>query len=642
MADISPSAIADTRAYSTRWLLSFHGYNGTPLPDDGFQLKLPAPIRYYGREVKFGEQRYEIWSPNSFQDPYYPGRRTFEQDAELSSDPEQRRYDGQLGRFDPTLNPQYYDPQRPWLPFIERPYRPKCEDEVLFTHACNVWESEADMGHRGRIQKSFLDRISELCIETEDKVKELENHVGYRNPTLWRSRPRKPWAFEARQNLTGLLRYEDAVDRIRAVQRGLLEKRGWTNYVCAWSYFPRDLRDRDRVRAKPLAVVCDDWVGVWLHGIEEEEMLLYLVHAGVPCFLIHEYRDGEPRGEHVAHDFTEGINIAAFLDPYNYEPDRVALNMNRGKYVRTERLDISAGVPERSEEDCARSGGRWHLQLANSAPLPSNRKALSDNARDVDAVSLGPESDDDRMSVDVKPAAVGSALVVPAMTFPEMEEVVATRILKFLDLPWAFRVEDMKSWLSAGSRVSGRSKWLRIFTIDRNPARDYIVSFDSVSSALLVKGSMSGQGLVRLCVFVGETEFGEICKALKPVGELGLEEEVMPHQPYAGGCYVRKEPPATTMLPPQAPPKTGLEGGEKRSVPECAGTRSEPVPGKSPPSAQADSVYSRGGRPPAYDDHGRLQAPLLRSVWPPPVTHSSSWSSGELPPTLKGWLSVYS
>jgi hypothetical protein len=91
-------------------LRSFHGYEHPPLIDDRFNWKMLAGDRYYGREVRTVDSCYELWSRNSLQDPYFPGYQPRVSDLQAGYSLEQCRYDRQLGRFDPMISPQYYDP----------------------------------------------------------------------------------------------------------------------------------------------------------------------------------------------------------------------------------------------------------------------------------------------------------------------------------------------------------------------------------------------------------------------------------------------------------------------------------------------------------------------------------------------------
>jgi hypothetical protein len=155
------SETTDTKVYSTTRLRSYHGYTDPPLVDDGFVWKLPSGGRYFGREVQNGGKRYELWSPNSLQIPYYPGVRPRASKLVIGSTKTQRRADGQLGRFDPTISPQYFDTRRPWLAFLPSPQVEIDEEDAAYAFVHECWESEPDSGFRGRLDPFFVQQLVE-------------------------------------------------------------------------------------------------------------------------------------------------------------------------------------------------------------------------------------------------------------------------------------------------------------------------------------------------------------------------------------------------------------------------------------------------------------------------------------------------
>ncbi|KAJ7016084.1 hypothetical protein C8F04DRAFT_1282728 [Mycena alexandri] len=62
-----------SRVYSTSRLRSFHGYCDDPPVNTSLDFRLPVFSTYHSCIVKIGARQYLIWSPNSVQDPYYPG-----------------------------------------------------------------------------------------------------------------------------------------------------------------------------------------------------------------------------------------------------------------------------------------------------------------------------------------------------------------------------------------------------------------------------------------------------------------------------------------------------------------------------------------------------------------------------------------
>ncbi|KAJ7924662.1 hypothetical protein B0H13DRAFT_2315174 [Mycena leptocephala] len=553
----------DTRVYSTPRLKSFHGYEDPPLVDDGFQWKLPAGDRYYGREVEFGGRRYELWSRNSLQDPYFPGYRPRATSLQQGHSLEQRRYDGQLGRFDPTISPQTYDPRRPWLGFMTVPFHPAYSDSPENERVMDVWISEPDSGYRGRLRPLFLKRLADANTAMDAAIRLLDN-VRYSRPQIWDDRPRRPWSTDF-DLLTKIERYENAVDTVRELQRGILEKTAWLRMAIAW----RDKRGSvENMRKLPILPACDEYMGVWMHGIPEEEMLFFLTCAGVPCYLMHELTAEEPRGEMVTKTFTEATIVNRFLDPYSYEVDRLALTSNGGKFTALEITIAAVMLPARGLELRTCSSSRWQLGLTSDDPVPSCRALLvrladaekaEPDDKEESSISLGSENNE---GPDVSSPGVPNAPpakkppparpVVPTLTFPGMESTVITAVLKFPGLPDSFTPADFAAWLTAAGRVVPGCEWRVMYLHQRKPRVDYFVEFESAEAALKVKGLINPkEGEVREGVFVGPTEYGEVKQKLAVVLEQTAPsiKHDDSYVPYAGGRYLRQEPPSTSHLP---------------------------------------------------------------------------------------------
>ncbi|KAF8221544.1 hypothetical protein L208DRAFT_1327307, partial [Tricholoma matsutake] len=92
--------------FPTPRLLSIHGYDHLPLVDDTLHFKLPQFHQHSGRLVASGHHVWELWSPNSSQAAFYPGVPPADFELSCCSDEMQRRYNGHLSRYDPTVSPQ--------------------------------------------------------------------------------------------------------------------------------------------------------------------------------------------------------------------------------------------------------------------------------------------------------------------------------------------------------------------------------------------------------------------------------------------------------------------------------------------------------------------------------------------------------
>ncbi|KAJ6482265.1 hypothetical protein C8R47DRAFT_1217923 [Mycena vitilis] len=580
------SSTADTRVFSTTRLRSFHGYSDVPVLDPWFEWKLPKGIRYYGREILSEGHRYEAWSCNSLRDAFYPGLR--HESVALVKQPvmKQCRYDGHLGRFDPTINPQPYDAQRPWLGFIPAPFLHGDDEEVTSRFVCQVWQSEPDTGYLGRLDPQFVKDLNQANT-TANATMELLVAIRQDRPDVWANRPRAPWPSDF-DGLVSETRYEVAVDRVRELQRGILEKDGWSRMAIAWRDYGVSI---EKMRTYPIVPANDKLIGVWIHGITELDMLFFLTCGAVPCYLIHELCAEEPMGELVVKSFTETTVIHRYLEPYNYEYDRVAFSLNNGQYTGIETRPPLVIAPYRDLEKRVRSGGRWQLGLTSDDRVPSSKELIlllskeeeartrpSRKRRDSDSVSLDINSEDERV--------LGMNLVTPPMSFPGLDATTLTHVLKF-ELSESFSPDDMKNWLDAVRRKVPGCDWKVVYLVVRRPRHDYIVEFSGPEAALKVRGLLdSRSGEVRDSIWMGATEYAEVQKRLKAVKVADETEVVTPVEPYAGGRYLRDEPPTTTHLPPAAP------------VPEREGpARTKPVQGPNAKAGPSSSKPSGGARP---------------------------------------------
>ncbi|KAK6984368.1 hypothetical protein R3P38DRAFT_2441294, partial [Favolaschia claudopus] len=147
-----------------------------------------------GREVVTSGRRYELWSPNSIQTPYHPGIRFNSAETTQTRDELLRRYDGQLGKFDYSMVPQYYDPRFPWRGFMIPFYRLSqfdAENRPEDSSITRLWVSEPDSGFRCRLKPSFVRDLLEVNHATDRKMAGIPQ--GRRSRVeWWQNRPRDP------------------------------------------------------------------------------------------------------------------------------------------------------------------------------------------------------------------------------------------------------------------------------------------------------------------------------------------------------------------------------------------------------------------------------------------------------------------
>ena len=94
----TPSANGhDSRCYDTKRRKSISGYFKPPVVDNILSLILLPFSQVHRRIVTMLGKTWQIWSPNSVIDVYYPGIRAPGYKVIMAEDKIQRRFDGHLG-----------------------------------------------------------------------------------------------------------------------------------------------------------------------------------------------------------------------------------------------------------------------------------------------------------------------------------------------------------------------------------------------------------------------------------------------------------------------------------------------------------------------------------------------------------------
>lgn len=319
-----------------------------PCVDDTLKFVLPPCPRIQRRDVLSSNgQRFELWSPNSTQNPYYPGLegRPVREHAENE---EHRRFDGSLGRFDPTYAPLHFDKDRPWLGFVRRSFtlgrKDNLEKQPEHMVVSMVWESAAAPSKfGGRLQQHFIQNIRRRQAFLQESIDRLSS-IETSNP--WSDRPTYPSAKDL-EGLNHIRMYGDAVDFVTSVQRGLKLQAAWiemTNFVTANFGLEKEL-------AFP---VDDRRVGVWINGSDQANAL-WLLRAGVPCFVIHEYIADvdfplcrpsiiDHRREVFSRNFSDATDMEKYTHQH-YNPYLGVAHQNRAPLAVT----LPPNIPSRQE-----------------------------------------------------------------------------------------------------------------------------------------------------------------------------------------------------------------------------------------------------------------------------------------------------
>ncbi|KAJ7152224.1 hypothetical protein C8R43DRAFT_950835 [Mycena crocata] len=309
-------------AYSLPRLPSFLSYD-TPFVETSinFDLSRLGPPRS-GRSIVVAGRQYRLESPNSSQTPYYPGSGA--QVAEAGHLPIQRRFDGQLGPGDYSLSPQFFCPEKPWLPFICREDELLAQLDVEPSHVTvhDIWITEAGANYRGRLKQRWIQSLIIQHVAANSAVFAIKQDTLLHSslPSCMQD-AHIFWPHE--QDLVSLYQitlYEDAVDWVRCYQRALLCKRAWVYMARNWHAHSteHDTVARHSRRAN------DELIGVYLNGGQiPAPYVNWYLSLGVPCFYLIDFVD-KPLPAPIHLSFSTGTPIQALMSPSTYLYDELA------------------------------------------------------------------------------------------------------------------------------------------------------------------------------------------------------------------------------------------------------------------------------------------------------------------------------
>lgn len=241
---------------------------------DSMSLILPPFTKMAHRYVSIDNEIWELWSPNVGYHAFYPGFAHVAQDFNEAAPRNLPRSDGHLGRFDPTMNPQVFNPLRPWLPFIKRPNQ--VEDQYPeYVPFLEVWDGRSGQLH-ANIISDYVGRIKAV----QDTVAYCETYTEQLGP-VWTQKPKIP-TQEDLASLTQCKLPEEACSRYAMLQRSIKEIATWSKYVRALAIDPPAAVNDET--AIPHAF--DQFMGLWLNACPMDHALMYL-RARIPCFVIH-------------------------------------------------------------------------------------------------------------------------------------------------------------------------------------------------------------------------------------------------------------------------------------------------------------------------------------------------------------------
>ena len=186
----------DSRQYSTRRRKSCFGYFEPPVVDDTLSFLLPPFSRVHSRTVVMKGETWEVWSPNSLVDAFYPGIRAPGYKVAMEVDPTKRRFDGHLGCFDPTKSPQHYDPRQPWLALVRR--ERASPSKIKHTPLWTAWVSlppQRRIIDLGRLDTAYLLQLTTRNVELDATMSAMDSIASIKTE-YWVNRPVEPTESE--------------------------------------------------------------------------------------------------------------------------------------------------------------------------------------------------------------------------------------------------------------------------------------------------------------------------------------------------------------------------------------------------------------------------------------------------------------
>jgi hypothetical protein len=300
--------MTDTRIYhSPHYRSGFQYHDGFRSFDTTLSFTITSKFEYVGHDVEYSGRRFELWSPNADRIPVYPG--TSPSSFSMVPPLPHPRIDGSGGRFDWTLVPQHLDANKLHHPFIMTPEHGK--GRVEFECLTSTWQHAP-----GELSEEYITRLLHRAKELEERrllllptIPDACNQII----SLVNSHPTSNEIIQFR----GLRNWEKCVSGVTHIQRLLREKAAWSYMVGAlkasnWTF---DAPPMESIpKSRPYLI------GSWVNGGRSEH-IQWLLHLGVPCYIIHQYRDGVDFGYNVAECRSRRVSSFCPSDTVHIQSD---------------------------------------------------------------------------------------------------------------------------------------------------------------------------------------------------------------------------------------------------------------------------------------------------------------------------------
>ena len=250
-------------------------------------FRVPCDQPIYSRGVRLEDAFFELWSPNFNGINFYAGPPVAQDPLPAYNQPH-TYYDGRLRPQDWSLHPQHFSSNSPWLGFCRHPQYKLTDWQSVdpkLVPLTLVWVPHSSDLRQGTLHAGYLVKLASRTRELLRKMDRTYVIDAMDKPSkcVLDHRP----CFPNEQTLddiayrnTSLWNWEDLVDSLTAVQRGLREMEAWLTMARHW-------RCHYCVSTSIPLVADRECIEVWLNGASKDYGLWLLRIGVIPVYIIH-------------------------------------------------------------------------------------------------------------------------------------------------------------------------------------------------------------------------------------------------------------------------------------------------------------------------------------------------------------------